>query len=160
MTVTTDRLPMLLCEVEVVAVERLSPSFVRVELGGPELADFGVDGPRYDQRIKLVFPDPLTGGLTTVAGRRRVVVVHAGSTGRSPSADTCAPTRSATSAASGADTTIVVDIVLHLDGDAVGPGSLWAARRRPGRPTRDDRAAARLPLRRHRVHARRRAPSC
>ena len=42
---TTDRLPMILDEVEVVRVERLSPSFVRVELGGAALADFGVEGP-------------------------------------------------------------------------------------------------------------------
>ena len=43
-------------EVAVTRVDRLSPSFVRVELGGPCLAEFGVDGPLYDQRIKLVFP--------------------------------------------------------------------------------------------------------
>ena len=65
---TPTTLPLLLCEVEVVTARRISPSFVRVELGGPGLADLGVDGPRYDQRIKLVFPDPLTGGLVAVAG--------------------------------------------------------------------------------------------
>jgi NADPH-dependent ferric siderophore reductase len=54
MTVTAPhRLPMILDEVEVVALERLSPTYVRVELGSPALADFGVDGPLYDQRIKL-----------------------------------------------------------------------------------------------------------
>ena len=53
MTATaTNRLPMILDEVEAVRVDRISPSFVRVELGGPALADFGVDGPLYDQRIK------------------------------------------------------------------------------------------------------------
>ena len=58
MTMTTNHsLPMILNEVEVVAVERLSPTYVRVELGSPVLADFGVDGPLYDQRIKLVFPN-------------------------------------------------------------------------------------------------------
>ena len=44
MTVTTPSsattLPMLLADVEVVSVERLSPTFVRVELGSPDLADF------------------------------------------------------------------------------------------------------------------------
>ena len=104
------------------------PTFVRVELGGPDLADFGVDGPRYDQRIKLVFPDPETGGITSIDGRRRVLVRRPGSSARRPSAATCAPTRSATSAAPGPTTTFVVDIVLHLEGDLVGPGSLWAAR--------------------------------
>ena len=58
MTMTiTHSLPMILAEVEVVAVERLSPTYVRVELGSPVLADFGVDGPLYDQRIMLVFPN-------------------------------------------------------------------------------------------------------
>ena len=33
---------------------------------------------------------------------------------------------------SGGGTTIVVDVVLHLEGDAVGPGSLWAARAATG----------------------------
>jgi NADPH-dependent ferric siderophore reductase len=54
MTILRDALPMLLDEVEAVRVERLSPSFVRVEFGGACLADFGVDGPLYDQRIKLI----------------------------------------------------------------------------------------------------------
>lgn len=60
MTITPTRhsLPMVLTEVEVVDVHRLSPTFVRVVFGAPALADFGVDaGPLLDQRIKLVFPD-------------------------------------------------------------------------------------------------------
>lgn len=39
-----------------VAADRVSPSFVRIELGGRALADFGVDGPLHDQRIKVIFP--------------------------------------------------------------------------------------------------------
>lgn len=50
-------LPMLLTELEVVRAERVSPSFVRIELGGPELAEFGTPGPVLDQRIKIVFPN-------------------------------------------------------------------------------------------------------
>ncbi len=50
-------LPLLLTEVEVVRAERVSPSFVRVELGGAALAEFGVDGPVFDQRIKVIFPN-------------------------------------------------------------------------------------------------------
>ena len=60
MTVAPTRhsLPMVLTEIEVVDVQRLSPTFVRVAFGSPALADFGVDGgPLLDQRIKLVFPD-------------------------------------------------------------------------------------------------------
>lgn len=37
-------LPMVLTEVEVTAVSRLSPSFVRVTLAGAGLGDVGVDG--------------------------------------------------------------------------------------------------------------------
>lgn len=50
-------LPLILAEVEVARVERVSPSFVRIELAGPELADFGTPGPVLDQRIKLIFPN-------------------------------------------------------------------------------------------------------
>ncbi|MFW6868483.1 siderophore-interacting protein [Nocardioides sp. CPCC 206347] len=50
-------LPLLLTEVEVLRAERVSPSFVRVELGGAALTDFGVDGPVLDQRIKVIFPN-------------------------------------------------------------------------------------------------------
>ena len=67
MTVTASTLPMLFTEVEVVAVERLSPSFVRVVFGSPALADLGVDGPLYDQRIKLIFPNA-AGRLPSMEG--------------------------------------------------------------------------------------------
>ena len=110
---------MLFTEVEVVSVERLSPTFVRVGLGGPELADFGVDGPRYDQRIKLVFPDPETGGITSTEGaddswfatwmerpaaerghmRTYTIRDVRGSGGRPPSSSTWCSTSRATSSA-------------------------------------------------------------
>ena len=69
MTVTaTSRstLPMLLTEVSVASTTRLSPSFVRLELASPDLAELGVDGPWLDQRFKLVVPHA-DGGLTSVA---------------------------------------------------------------------------------------------
>lgn len=50
-------LPMLLTELEVARVERVSPSFVRIELGGAELAEFGTPGPVFDQRFKIIFPN-------------------------------------------------------------------------------------------------------
>lgn len=57
MTTSTPTQPaMLVATAEVVGLELLSPSFVRVELGGPGLADLGVPTPSLDQRIKLVFP--------------------------------------------------------------------------------------------------------
>ena len=87
-------------EVTVVRAERLSPSFVRVELGGPCLADFGVDGALYDQRIKLVVPD----------GPMRTYTVR--------------DVRGA-----GADTRLVVDLVVHGDDHGpVGPAGAWARR--------------------------------
>jgi iron complex transport system ATP-binding protein len=58
MSVGTRVAPMACFEVEVVHVLRLSPSFVRVTLGGDELAGFdgcGPLGPR-DLRIKLIVP--------------------------------------------------------------------------------------------------------
>lgn len=131
MTVTAARaLPMLLAEVEATAVERLSPSYVRVELGGPALADFGVDGPLYDQRIKLLLPND--------AGR--LPAVQAESEGwyaawlALPPAErghmrtyTVRDVRG-----TGTGTRLVVDFVLHLEPGATGPGSTWASRARVG----------------------------
>lgn len=86
----------------VTGVERLSPSFVRVELGGSDLADFGVDGPTYDQRIKLLF------------GPERDLV------------------RTYTVRAVRPGPRLVVDFVLHLAPGSTGPATLWAAGARPG----------------------------
>ncbi len=126
MTATQEQLPLILAEVEVRRVERLSPSFVRFELGGPELADLGVDGPLYDQRIKLVFPND-AGRLPSFAdadetwwdtwleipeserGHMRTYTIRA-------------------VRGEGADTRMVVDIVLHLGDGHAGPGSTWADR--------------------------------
>ena len=131
MTVTASSnratLPMLFTDVEVVGVERLSPSFVRIELGGRGLADYGVDGPRWDQRIKLIFPDPVTGGISSTEGAD----ASWWGTWIERSAEERGHMRTYTIRdvrGSGDQTTFVVDIVLHLDGDAVGPGSTWAAR--------------------------------
>lgn len=122
MTATTTELPMILAQVKVTHVERLSPSFVRVSLGSPALADFGVDGPIRDQRIKLVFPNgagelPSFEGAdeswlatwldlpTSERGHMRTYSVRA-------------------IRGSGVDTRLVVDFVLHPG--AEGPGSTWA----------------------------------
>lgn len=124
-------LPMLLTEVEVRSIDRLSPTFVRVELGSPDLADFGVDGPRWDLRIKLVFPDPETGGVTSTEGADESWLA----TWRERPASERGHMRTYTIRdvrGSGVDTTLVVDMVLHLDGDLVGPGSMWASTAAPG----------------------------
>jgi len=110
----------LLATVEVRATERLSPSFVRLELGGADLAHFGVDGPLYDQRIKLLLPGPA--GLPELGADTWWT-------------DWCAlpeETRGHVRTYTirevrgcGADTRLVVDVVLHPG--AHGPGSTWAA---------------------------------
>jgi NADPH-dependent ferric siderophore reductase len=124
-TETTPALPMILDEVEVVSVERLSPSFVRFELGGPALAEFGVDGPLYDQRIKLVFPnaagvlprfeateDWWTHWMALPEAERGHMRTYTARGARG----------------AGDDTRMVVDIVVHpAEGDS-GPGAAWAER--------------------------------
>jgi NADPH-dependent ferric siderophore reductase len=130
MTTTIDHeLPMILTEVTVAAVERLSPSFVRLELADRALADFGVDGCLYDQRIKIVFPNAvgdlpsLTAGPAWYAdwlsqpddrrGHMRTYTVRE-------------------VRGSGPDTRLVVDFVLHTAPGRTGPGSSWASAARPG----------------------------
>ena len=130
MTMTATPLPLILDQVEVVSVELISPSFVRIELGGPALADFGVDGPLYDQRIKLVFP-PASGVLPSLDGADESWF---GSWLDRPVEErghmrtyTVREVRG-----SGLDTRLVVDFVLHLAEGETGPGSSWAATARPG----------------------------
>ena len=115
----------LLATVEVCRKERLSPSYVRVELSAPELAEFGVDGPLYDQRIKLLLPGP--GGLPALGADTWW-------------SDWCALPDEARGhvrtytvrevRGSGERTRLVVDFVLHPG--AHGPGSSWAAGARVG----------------------------
>jgi NADPH-dependent ferric siderophore reductase len=127
MTMTISHsLPMILDEVEVVGVERLSPTYVRVELGSPVLADFGVDGPLYDQRIKLVFPND-AGALPQFEGADESwfatwLDIPTAERGHMRTY-TVREVRG-----TGADTRLVVDFVLHLEAGATGPGSAWAAR--------------------------------
>jgi NADPH-dependent ferric siderophore reductase len=116
-------LPMLLAEVEVAAVERLSPSFVRVELASPELAEFGVEGkPLHDQRIKLVFPNA-EGELASFVGADASWF----STWLQQPVEERGHMRTYTVRSvigDGADTRVVVDIVVHEP--PCGPGSTWA----------------------------------
>jgi NADPH-dependent ferric siderophore reductase len=129
-------LPMILSEVEVVRAERVSPSFVRVELGGDVLADLGPDGPVYDQRIKLIFPNA-AGTLPSFADAdeswwstwREIPEHERGSIRTYTIRDIVG---------SGADTRLVVDIVVH-EGDGhdehdplEGAGNRWALQAAPG----------------------------
>ena len=110
----------LLATVEVRATERLSPSYVRLELGGPDLADFGVDGPLWDQRVKLLLPGP--------AGLPRLGAETWWSDWCALPEETRGHVRTYTvreARGEGADTRLVIDVVLHPG--AHGPGSSWAA---------------------------------
>jgi NADPH-dependent ferric siderophore reductase len=121
---------MILDEVQAVRVERLSPSFVRVELAAPCLADFGVDGPLYDQRIKLVFP-PGGGVLPSVAGADESWV----GTWLDRPVEERGHMRTYTVRdvrGEGFETRLVVDIVVHHDDGGLGPGCAWATRARVG----------------------------
>jgi NADPH-dependent ferric siderophore reductase len=131
-TLAAPDLPMLLEEVEVMRVDRLSPSFVRIELGSPALAEFGVDGPLYDQRLKLVFPD----GDQPLPPLGEIDETNMSTWFERP-AEERGHMRTYTVrdvVGSGADTRLVIDFVLHgTDGHGeAGPGSRWAARAVPG----------------------------
>ena len=116
-------LPMTLTEVTVAAVEQLSPSFVRVELASPDLADFGVDDqPLLDQRIKLVFPNA-AGELASFEGADDSWF----GTWLQRPAEERGHMRTYTVrdvVGAGAETRVVVDIVVHEP--PCGPGSTWA----------------------------------
>ena len=139
--VTTDRpaLPMVLAEVEVVSAERLSPSFVRLVLGGEALVDVGVDGPLLDQRFKLVVP-AAGGGIGSVEGADETWL---GSWSDRPVEERGhMRTYTIRSLEHGVDgTRLVVDVVVHEHGES-GPGAEWALTARPGA-----RAVAVLPRR-------------
>lgn len=129
MTTTTERVPYLVTEVKVVAVEQLSPAFRRVELAGEDVADFRVDGPLYDQRIKLIFP-AAAGVLPSVAELRTEGLQSWFSLPEAERGSMRTYTvRDVRESAEG--TRVVVDFALH-PGDDLGPGSLWAVAAQPG----------------------------
>lgn len=118
----------MICDlVDVRRNERLSPTFRRLHLGGAALADLGVAGPWLDQRFKLIVPDP--GGEAPrlpqgFDGYQEWLALPASERGhmRTYSVRDVIGT--------GAETELVVDVVLHPG--AHGPGSTWAESARPG----------------------------
>ena len=120
----------LLADVQVVAAHRLSPSFVRLELGGPALADLR-DGPWWDQRIKLVVPGdcgvPLASELEAEGGGDWYA---AWSAAPESSRGVMRTYTVRGVRGSGRGTRLLVDVVLHPG--AQGPGALWAAVAGPG----------------------------
>ncbi len=130
-------LPMVLAELEVARAERVSPSFVRIELSGPELAELGTPGPVLDQRFKIIFPNAV-GVLPSFAGAdeswwttwMEIPEAERGSMRTYTIRDVVGE---------GVDTRLVVDIVVHEGGDHAeggdvldGAGNRWALQARPG----------------------------
>ncbi|MDT9593355.1 siderophore-interacting protein [Nocardioides zeae] len=116
----------LLETVEVRAVRRVSPSFVRVELGADGLADLGLDGPWLDTRVKIVFPGASGVVPTFETGDdwyARWLALPDEERG-------CMRTYTVRDVVGeGVDTRMVIDIVVHdpgEHGDATGPGNDWA----------------------------------
>jgi NADPH-dependent ferric siderophore reductase len=113
----------------VARVQRLSPSFLRLTLAGPELTGFGVGGA--DQRIKLVLSrdgNPVRGLLTDGPGWYQDYCALPDD--RRPYLRTYT-VRAARPQLGELD----VDVVLHgADGGPAGPAAGWAAAAVPGNP--------------------------
>ncbi|WP_018255639.1 siderophore-interacting protein [Salinispora mooreana] len=122
MTQTLPVAPWRLFTVEVRAVRRLSPSFVRVTFTGPDLDRFADNG--YDQRVKLAFPLPGERGAGLPEGPDWYARWRALPEGQRN------PIRTYTVRAARPELSEVdVDLVLHGDG---GPATRWARRVQPG----------------------------
>ncbi len=130
-TVSSPTLPMLVAQVEVVSVERISPTFLRFAFGGDALADFGVDGPTYDQRIKLILPDPGTGRLPAIVAEDPSWLGDW--LAQAPEERVHMRTYTIRAVRGvGVETKIFVDIAVHGSGADSGPGSRWASTARVG----------------------------
>lgn len=120
---------MLIAEVEVVRTERLAPCLVRVELGGPMLADLSAeDG--FDTRFKLVLPGP-TGLLPTLGNCPQDWY----QSWQEMADDVRSPMRTYTIRAVRTDPArLVVDMVTHPDSPdhPNGPAATWATVAAPG----------------------------
>ncbi|SCF16609.1 NADPH-dependent ferric siderophore reductase, contains FAD-binding and SIP domains [Micromonospora coriariae] len=122
MTETMPIAPWRLFTVEVRAVRRLSPSFVRVTFTGPDLDRFADNG--YDQRIKLALPLPGQREVRLPEGpdwyaKWRALPEHLRNPVRTYTVRAVRPELAE----------VDVDLVLHGDS---GPATRWAARVRAG----------------------------
>ncbi|MEU4679318.1 siderophore-interacting protein [Micromonospora sp. NPDC023737] len=122
MTETLPIAPWRVFTVEVRAVQRLSPSFVRVTFTGPDLDRFADNG--WDQRIKLALPLPGQHGVRLPDGadwyaRWRALPEEQRNPIRTYTVRAVRPHLAE----------VDIDLVLHGDG---GPATRWARRARPG----------------------------
>lgn len=114
---------------EVLAVTRLSSTFTRFTLGGPDLVHFGADG--FDQRIKLLLPraDGTLPDLGLFEDPAPPVAQWYGAWRLLPDAERN-PIRTYTLRAARPERAEVdIDFVLH---GSEGPASAWAISARPG----------------------------
>lgn len=124
-TTARTRPSYVLARAEVRAVERVSPTFVRITFGGADLDDFGTPGDVYDARIKLIFP-PASGILPPLDpktddwwGAYLAVPEEERGSMRTYSIRELRSTS--------AGTEVVIDFVLHLQPGLTGPASSWAS---------------------------------
>jgi len=123
---TTERPTYILTRAEVRAVSRVSPSFVRVTLGGEELSELGTPGEVYDSRVKLVFP-PASGVLAEID---RSTHDWWGSYLAVPEEERGSMRTYSVRELRVADdgrTEVDIDFVLHLEPGLTGPASRWAS---------------------------------
>lgn len=122
--------PLMAYAVQVRAVRRLSPSFLRLTFGGADLAQFATCPPR-DLRIKLLLP---TDGHPTPQLGELADGWYAAWLALDPATRGCLRTYTVRALRpAGPATELDVDVVLHLDEHGRGgPAATWAARARPG----------------------------
>lgn len=114
----------------VVSVERVSPTFARVTLGGEDLDHVLTPGRTYDQRVKLIFP-PEGGALPELDGASDTwyhdwLAVPEELRG----AMRTYSIRDVDVTAMG--TTVAIDFVLHLEPGFTGPAGRWASEAQVG----------------------------
>lgn len=122
--------PYLVARATVRSVERPSPTFARITFTGPDVDNLGTPGRTFDQRIKIIFP-PDSGQLPDLSGAgpdwyTRWLEIPEDERGamRTYSVREVRDT--------GERTELVVDIVVHVEPGASGPGSTWASSAAPG----------------------------
>ena len=131
---------MLPFDVEVREVNRLSENFVRITFGGAELDRFGVHGPTYDLRVKVMVPST-TGTMPDFKKLLQSPTWYSEWKQLDPDTRGYMRTYTAREYRTGDDPQLDVDFVMHL-GDSTGPASSWASR--PGAGDLDNRSSLAL----------------
>lgn len=132
LTATPQQSPFAIARARVDTVELLSPSFVRVRFSGDALTDLGNPGSSFDQRVKLIFPNPGQPLATLEQAGADWYRAWLGLPEQTRGAMRSYTIRSIDTDQNGA-TSIVIDFVLHFDSSAaIGPASRWASEAAPG----------------------------